>query len=151
MMPDAVCVENAVSFERLYADHLAIERVAKALLMLVGATRPDPVQALRRLEQLTGLVRDHVAEEDPVIYATVEASERARHGHTAATLAEEFERLKEDWSDYCYRWDAAHVVADWAGFARETRAMLGRLQERVTWETSVLYALAVHHGVLRAD
>lgn len=135
-----------MTFQKLIAEHEAIEHLAHALIRL-SAGAPRPNAAAEMLEELSQLVRDHLAEEDPIIYA---AAERAtgRHQAAAAMCVDTFETLKEDWGQYLYRWDTAHLVRDWRRFGTETVAMLERLNERVAAETAVLYSLAVHHDLL---
>ena len=136
-----------MTFQKLIAEHEAIESLAHALIrMSVGAPRPHA--AAEMLEELSQLVRDHLAEEDAMIYAVVERANGGRHHSAAAMSAETFEALKEDWGQYLYRWDHQHLVDDWRRFGTETVAMLERLNERVAAETAVLYSLAVHHDLL---
>lgn len=141
-------MEYIVSFERLCIDHMEIDRVAEALIEIVLSPRPDPDAATSLLERLAAMVRDHLAAEDPVIYTTVALAAGGRHADVAADSVEMFEQLKEDWGQYLYLWDRARVAADWPGFATHTREMLVRLRARLLWESTVLYAMAVHHGVI---
>ena len=134
----------------LIAQHDAIDAATQTLLALIANRASQPAEASRVLGLLATLVRDHLRFEDPVIYETVVATSDTRHGAIAAMSAEEFARLKQDWTRYLARWKEAEVAADWEGFVADSRPMLERLRERVAVETMILYSLAEHYGVIDA-
>jgi hemerythrin-like domain-containing protein len=138
-----------MDYSALVADHKAIDRLVQQLLETVRAEEPRPVAAARILETLAETVRDHLAVEDPIIYATVNATRGARHASTVEASVAELETLKEDWIGYLYRWEADSVTANWDGFAGETEELLSRLRDRVQRETAILYSLALHYEVIQ--
>jgi hemerythrin-like domain-containing protein len=138
-----------MDYSALVADHKAIDRLVQQLLETVRAEEPRPVAAAHILETLAETVRDHLAVEDPIIYATVNATRGARHASTVEASVAELETLKEDWIGYLYRWEADSVTANWDGFAGETEELLSRLRDRVQRETAILYSLALHYEVIQ--
>lgn len=128
----------------------AIDAAAQGVLTLTDTIVPQPAEAARALGTLAVLVRDHLAQEDPVIYDTVLAIQRTRHADAAAMSASEFEALKRDWTGYILRWDEVTITTHWPGFVDETKSMLERLRTRVRSETAILYSLAEHCGVIAA-
>jgi hypothetical protein len=138
-----------MDYSALVADHEAIDRLVQQLLETVRAKEPRPAAAARILETLAETVRDHLAVEDPVIYATVNATRGARHASTVEASVAELNVLKDDWTGYLYRWEADSVTANWDTFVVETEALMSRLSDRVKRETSILYSLALHYEVIQ--
>lgn len=136
-----------MTYQTLLDEHAEIDRAVVALIDLAtGAPRPSAAAAM--LEELSVLVRDHLAHEDPILYATAAAAGGTRHdGITAASMVA-FEALKDDWTQYLYRWDQAHIGRDWRRFGVETAVMMEQLTQRIAIETAILYSLAVHHRAL---
>ena len=137
-----------MNYQQLIAEHDAIAAACDVVTAIAAHAPPRPADATKGLELLAHLLRDHLAGEDEVIYQTLLRARGGRHAETAARMGEQLVRLKEDWESYLYRWDAAQVAAAWPAFADETADMLGRIRERVTFETMVLYSLAVHLEVV---
>jgi hypothetical protein len=138
-----------MEYSALVADHEAIDRLVQQLLVTVRAENPRPATAARILEALAETVRDHLAAEDPVIYATVNATRGARHASTVEASVAELDALKEEWIGYLYRWEADSVSANWDAFVTHTEELLPRLSDRVQRETSILYSLALHYEVIQ--
>jgi hypothetical protein len=144
-------LEVAMDYSGLVADHEAIDQVVQRLLRMIRAGDARPTVAARILETLAEMIRDHLAVEDPIIYATVAATSGARHEPIAKASVGELEMLKEDWVQYLYRWDVERIAADWPAFSADTGAILGRVSDRVSRETAILYSLAVHYNVIAAN
>lgn len=140
-----------MNYRNLIADHEAIEAAAFIVVTLVRPDVPRPRDAIKALHLLAHLLRDHLAGEDVVIYHTVLAAQGGRHADTAARMRDELDRLREDWEAYLYRWGADRIVGEWTEFALQTGAILSRIRERVTFETMILYSLALHLDVVAID
>lgn len=140
-----------MNYQQLIAEHDAIEAAAAAVIGLVTAGAPRPAEAAKGLERLATLLRDHLAGEDDVIHATVAASGDSRHAGLAEGMRAELATLANDWENYLYRWPTPRITREWAEFGRESIEVLGRIHDRVAFETLVLYSLALHHGVVPVD
>ena len=133
----------------LMADHYVIEALAHELLDLARAPGPQIDAASDALQMLAEAVRDHLAVEDPMLYATAIAVDGSRHDGIVTATIGDLEALKECWTRYLYRWDRPHITRAWALFGEETEIMLDLLKDRVARETAILYSLALHHGVIQ--
>ncbi|MHA6722406.1 hemerythrin domain-containing protein [Sphingomonas sp. RS2018] len=140
-----------MTYLRLIAEHNAIDAAADVVVALSKSTTPRPAEAAAALEVLAQLLRDHLSGEEDAIFHTLLAAKGGRHAETAERMGIEFDRLKDDWGSYLYRWDGGSVVARWDEFATETQAMLGRIRERVMFETMMLYSLGVHLEVIAVE
>lgn len=137
-----------MNYLQLIAEHDAIEAACDVAAALAARSPARPADATKALELLAHLLRDHLEGEDEVIYQTLLRARGGRHAEVAGRMGEELARLRDDWESYLYRWDAEHVAAAWPAFADETADMLGRIGERVTFETMILYSMAVHLEVV---
>ena len=133
----------------LMADHHVMEALAQELLDLTRAPAQQIDAASDTLQMLAQAVRDHLAVEDPMLYATAIAADGSRHDGIVTATIDDLEALKECWARYLYRWDRLHITRQWALFGEETRIMLEQLKDRVARETAILYSLALHHGVIQ--
>ncbi len=140
-----------MNYQQLIAEHDAIEAAATAVIDIVHAETPRPDAATHALEALATLLRDHLTGEEDVIHATLAATRGGRHAALADRMRAELIELSEDWEGYLYRWHAPRIEREWGGFCRESTDVLGRIHDRVSFETLILYSLALHHGVVPAD
>ncbi len=139
-----------MSYDRLIQEHDAIEALTDALVALVAGP-PATAEAAALLERVAALIRDHMADEEQTLAATLDAAARDRHHAAAANAMRDVEQLREDWALYLYRWTRVAIAADWGRFAVETRAMMERVGERVARETGILYSLALHYRLIAPE
>lgn len=137
-----------MSYDRLIREHDAIAALTDALVRSVNGA-PAAGEAASLLERLASIIRDHVANEEPTLAATLDVASRDRHHAAAVSAMRDVEELREDWTLYIYRWTRTAMAADWARFGLETRAMAKRVHDRVGQETGILYSLALHYDLIR--
>ena len=140
-----------MNYRNLITEHEAVEAAA---FVVVTMARPDVVRtvdAKKALHLLDHLLHDHLAGDGAAVYNTIPATQGGRHAETAERLRVELDRLRDDWEAYLCRWNPARIVRDWTGFALETAAMVGRVRERVAFETMILYSLALRLDAVKVD
>jgi len=134
----------------LLAGHDVMDRLARCLLDVTRDRVSQADTACIMLRRLAIQVRDHLAREDPMIRAIAAAAGGTRHGPIADLSIEDFVAFSDLWSLYVYRWDRPHVARDWTLFGDETDVVVGQLLGRILREATILYPLALHHGVIAA-
>jgi len=146
----ARCVDPDVTYADLLADHEVMERLARSLLDLLREPSPQVDAACLTLRRLAIRVRDHLVAGEPMVRATLVAADGTRHVQLAAVSIEYWAAFSELWSLYVYRWDKAHIALDWAAFDEETATVVAQLLEWIMRQATILYSLALHHGVIAA-
>ena len=112
-----------MSYQRLVAEHDRMEVMIDTIIALTEASPAAPAAASRELVSLATLVRDHLREEDELLYRTI-AKASQRPSAEAEQLIFEFEALKADWGDHIRGWGRECIAADWNGLRQETAAVL---------------------------
>ena len=98
--------------------------------------------AMRKLlSNLAGKVNFHLAMEDKALYPRL-VEQDAQAGKMAARFQKEMGGLAGVFGEYSSKWTLAAIKADGAGFATETRKVLGALAHRMEREDTQLYPLA---------
>lgn len=141
--------EYRLNYQQLVADHAEIERLGKELIACTLEPEvPRPSRATNLLRQLSALIRRHLANEAPVLSGTLHAAVGQRHERVTRDIEVECRQVHQRWNAYAERWTTDRIHADWTGFAGDTQALLRNLEERLQYETSVLYSLALHYHVI---
>ena len=137
-----------MSYQRLLAEHDAIEALALSLRDVLAGTVANAGAAVALLEDLSRAIEEHHHEEQAV-YCRL----RAAGGPAAADLIESFTRQCDaqdaEWRTYVGEWGRDCIVADWEVFREETTVVLVRLHERLRTEASTIYPVALQRGAIR--
>lgn len=128
-----------VRAEVLSAEHAAIEDVAGQLMAIVVARQAPPPELGALRWRLQHLLAVHLAKEDKHLYPLLKRSPDTATAALATRMEREMGGIADDFTDYCRRWDANAIVADWAGFCKATRLLLTRLRHRIVCEERDLY------------
>ena len=135
------------SFERLIREHTAISARARSLIDAIdGGASPLALHAA--LSALEGELGAHLAHEDAAIYPKlmVSADESAA---AAREAVRRFETLAADWTDHARKWTTTAIARSPRRFGEATRAILGRLGERIKLENELLYPMALGASHIR--
>lgn len=137
-----------MSYERLLFEHDQIDRALAKLRRLTEAAVPDVTAVSIALSELASDLSDHLAHEDSFIYPRMIESSVGHVASIARHFVDEFVALTGDWKTYLVEWLPESIAGDWAGFKRDTDAIIARLAARVRAENSVLYSAALNHGLI---
>lgn len=136
-----------MSYQLLMRDHARIDALFDALLDLRdGPARVDA--AMKVLCDLTDAIRAHQADERHALTATVQAALCDRHGEAAVAAMTQVTEQADQWAAFLYRWTDEAIARDWHAFGEASAVIVSVLRERLDYEASVLYSLAVHYGLL---
>lgn len=141
--------EDAVtSYRRLMREHATIEAFADDLVDIVQGPASAAEAALATVRRLAMMIRDHHANEEHALAATVDAAAGDRHRVAAMEAMRDVVAQDEDWSAFVYRWCPEAIAARWDEFGADTRVMVDRMRRRHAREMDILYSLGVHYRVL---
>ena len=139
-----------MSYERLVAEHSAIDKLCRRLERAVEISQPDGVGAAALLGQLSLAVGEHLAAEDRSVYAPLIGAKHDKPWRAEVDFEAAFQELRADWQTYLAEWVSTDTIeSDWPTFAEETRAMMVRLRQRVRDETDLIYPMAMQRGYIR--
>lgn len=106
-------------------------------------SRADAYQVTLLLAKLAGMLRIHFAQEDNLLYPALMESPSAHVATTARAFFEDIGQIGPAFVAYVQRWCATEaILADPAGFRRETEAQIATLTDRISREDRDLYPLA---------
>jgi len=126
----------------LRLEHVRISSMAADLVAMVDQERPaDPVRLLAFRREFGRMLGAHLAREDWVIYPSLLTDTRPEIRALAGRLADDALAFTTAFREYCRLWTTVRIAGDWRGFGKATRAILARLQHRVTVEDRDLYPL----------
>ena len=135
-------------YQTLIIEHDHLKLLADRMLGAVAGA-PDIGTAIGIRSELSVAVGSHLTREEHFFYEELMAPRDGKFPAAVAEFRSSFASLTEAWSDYLRHWDADGIAADWAGFARQTTAMMNRLRERIADENRLLYPLALQSCRIR--
>lgn len=142
-------MRDSISYHHLISEHDAIEAAAMQVIAdLDGADTLDSI-VYGSLDTLARLVRNHLAGEEDILTHLDQKHLTGPWVQAWMAAAKEFDALKADWLSFLDEWDLAAIERQRSSFATRARAILGRLNERVRFETSIFYAAALQSGAIR--
>lgn len=106
--------------------------------------QPSPPSQLELFElrrSLSSTLIAHLKAEDWVLYPRLLASDDEAVASVARTFNEEMGGLAGAFVAYSDKWAANAIAADWAGYCRESRAIIDALSCRINRENRELYPL----------
>ena len=130
----------------LIDDHEEIAVGCAKLVAVVDDDGSTSVSIAEQLNDLALLVGDHVVVEAPLIKLLdnaalagpwLEAWQRGRPAYL---------ELKRDWQEFLGEWNQESIEIDRLTFRSHAHAMASRLDERITLESRIFYALALQKG-----
>ena len=127
---------------RLREDHAKLARLFGTLGHVIE--RREPPQQLELFDlrrDLMGTLIAHLKLEDWALYPRLIESGDAQMSETGTAFKDEMGGLAPAFIAYCDKWNAPAIVADWAGYCSDTRAILDALLNRLTRENRELLPL----------
>ena len=136
------------TWTRLVGDHDRIARQCAAIAALAQSS-DQPVETVTvQLLELAVVVADHLGIEDQVRDLTATAIRFGASVEQAAAMTRELDVLKSDWTDFIVRWSPTAIAERWSAFIVDAQAMMPRLAAQVRRENELLYAEAMHRGII---
>jgi hypothetical protein len=127
---------------RLREDHAKLARMFLQLDHIIA--QPWPPSQLELFEfrrtLMTTLI-GHLKLEDWALYPRLIESGDSEISAKGEAFQSEMSGLAPAFVDYCDKWTANAIAADWAAYCTETRAILDALTERLTRENRELLPL----------
>jgi hypothetical protein len=137
-----------MSYQRLLAEHDAIEALAGSLESVLDGGAPDALAAVALLEDLASAIEEHHREEQ-VVYGRLCASGDPLATELVAAFVRQCDSQDAEWRAYIGDWGRDCIAADWETFRAETGAVIARLHQRLRAEASTIYPVALQRGVIR--
>ena len=139
-----------MSYERLIADHDAIDKLAYRIEAKIEEPEPDAAGTEALLGDPSLAVSEHLAVEDRSVYAPLVGAKHDKPWRSEVDFEAALQELRADWQTYLADWVVTDKIkGDWPAFAEETRAMMARLRQRVRDETDLIYPMAMQRGYIR--
>lgn len=132
---------GSVTFRR---QHDTILSLAGDLVEAQAAvlSEADAARAARCLAKLTEVLQMHLAAEDKALYPRLKLSRDPEVAAMANSFLTEMGGLAEAYGAFEAKWrSSSAIIADPAGFAEHTAAVLGALEIRIARENNELYPL----------
>lgn len=129
--------------QRLRAEHMALGTLSQIIHGMADAPHPPDADdlAAARSQLRDALVR-HLKCEDWILYPRLMATGDDELMRVTREFEMEMGDLAADFVAYDDKWTGERVGADWPGFCRETKIVLGLLAMRIEREERELYPLA---------
>lgn len=135
-------------YQTLIIEHDHLKLLADRMAGAVAGV-PEIATAIGIRSELSVAVGSHLTREEDFFYEELMAPGDGKFPAAVAEFRRSFASLTEAWSDYLGHWDADRIATDWAGFARQTTAIMNRLRERIADENRLLYPLALQSCRIR--
>jgi hypothetical protein len=121
------------------------EQILRLLPRLEGLIiQPRPPRQLHLFafrHELSTILIAHLKAEDWVLYPRLLASDDTQTAAVARSFSAEMGGLAAAYAEYCYKWTAEAIAADWAGYCSDSRELIDLLTTRITRESRELYPL----------
>lgn len=140
--------KDRVSFKTLIFDHDAIEQASFELLDAVEESATSVVTLRAMLDRLSALVKGHVRREEEVLHNLGQDQLDGSWARSWKEAAKAFDQLSADWISFLNQWTAFEIARQRQEFVEAARSILTRLNERVQFETTSFYALALQSGAI---
>jgi CheY-like chemotaxis protein len=137
---------GVISYKRLLDEHDQIERALTELVEFSRSDDPDVGIAAEMVSELAKLVKEHLEQEDGLVYARIILSEGPGAADKALSLLEDFAELRKDWTEYVGGWTAGAIASEPSAFRDETSHMAARVKRRVLQENVLLCGYAQQQG-----
>ena len=132
---------------RLRAEHAEIQTLIGKLRYLIGLASPPPQLHLFVLRhELSATLIGHLETEDGLLYPSLLASPDADVAATARAFREEMGGLAAAYVEYCKKWTAKAIGANWPGYCDDSSSLIAALNKRIAREHREVYPLLEQHG-----
>ena len=135
-----------LQYTDLIVDHDEIAAGCAKLVVVAEDGTLSAASIAEELHNLALIVRDHIAVEAPLIDLLDNAALSGPWLESWLRGRPAYIELKQDWQDFLSEWDGEAIEADRVTFLSQVRAIAARLDERVTLESRIFYALALQKG-----
>ena len=127
---------------KLRGEHVQLLKIARQLEELIAQPNPPPqIQLFDLRSQFSSTLIAHLKAEDWLLYPLLLASPDGQISSTAHEFCEEMGGLAASYIEYCEKWNADAISADWAGYCKDSRQLIDTLTIRITRENRELYPL----------
>ena len=127
---------------KLRSEHVDLLSIVRRLGDLIDCPNPPPpLQLFDLRHQLSSTLIAHLKAEDWLLYPRLMASPDRNISSTAREFCEEMGGLAAGYIEYCEKWSADAISADWAGYCQDSRQLIDALTIRITRENRELYPL----------
>lgn len=127
---------------KLREDHAALARLFKRLREVVGRPEAPPrIELFDLRRELMSTLIAHLKLEDWALYPKLMQSSEADISAAGRAFKDEMGGLAPAFLDYCNRWSADSIDAEWPHYCEETNAILDALMDRLTRENRELLPL----------
>jgi hypothetical protein len=132
---------------RLREDHAKLARMFRQLEHIIEQSEAPPQMELFefRHEMMTTLI-GHLKLEDWALYPRLIDSGDADISAKGQQFKDEMGGLAPAFVAYCDKWTAGTILADWAGYCADTRAIVDALTDRLTRENRELLPMLERIG-----
>jgi len=142
-------MDEGLTYNILVAEHLGIEAAAIAICDSLEGEEALSGALFTGLDNLKNLVKAHLHNEEALLSGLSQAQIDDSRLQLWIAAANDFDRLRSDWLSFLAEWDLNTIERGRAEFAVSARSILGRLTERVRFESETFYVVAVQSGALR--
>jgi len=142
-------MDTKLTYNHLVAEHQDIEAAAILICGSLEGTETLSRTLFTGLDNLNNLVKAHLHNEEALLGSLSQDQINDSRLQLWIAAANDFDRLRSDWLSFLAEWDLDTIERRRAGFAISARSILGRLTERVRFETATFYVVAVQSGALR--
>ncbi|HEX4739107.1 MAG TPA: hemerythrin domain-containing protein [Allosphingosinicella sp.] len=130
------------ALQKLREDHAALTRLFRRLGDAIRQPAPPPPMALFELRHaLVSILLAHLKLEDWALYPRLIGSGDAEISSVGETFKDEMGGLAPAFLAYSEKWTAPSIAADWAGYCKDTQAILDALMNRLVRENRELLPL----------
>jgi hypothetical protein len=127
---------------KLREDHATLARLFKQLGEVIERpSPPSPVELFDLRRQLLSTLLAHLKLEDWALYPRLIDSGDPELATAGEAFRDEMGGLAPAFLEYCDKWNATSINADWSGYCRETKTVLEALTGRLTRENRELLPL----------
>lgn len=127
---------------KLRQEHAELLDIARRLRGLIARPGPPPQRDLFEIRrEFASTLIGHLKAEDWALYPRLLASDDAHIASTARAFSEEMGGLAATFVAYIEQWKADTIADDWAGYCRDSSALIDALTKRIGRENRELYPL----------
>lgn len=128
--------------KKLREDHAKLARLFRSLAQVIERpTAPPQVELFDLRREILSTLVSHLKLEDWALYPRLIESKDEQAATAGKAFKDEMGGLAPAFLAYSDRWGAHTIDADWAGYCRDTRAILDALMNRLTRENRELLPL----------
>jgi hypothetical protein len=109
--------------------------------LIIQLRPPRQLHLLALRHELSLILVDHLNAADRMLYPRLLASDDEEVAAVARSFGEQMGGLAGIYADYCRRWSADVMAANWAAYCSESRKLIDALTTRISRERRDLFPL----------